>query len=130
MTTNKPNIALVVLPTGSGKTGIAVLAPFVLNSTRVLVITPSVKLTEQISNNFGYLFSFNLTSLLFALTILFSFGEGPSFYEERGLITGEQLAGFVEPPFAVYKTENLVHRMVRTQPCHCERTQVWGAYEC
>ena len=44
----QPNIALVVLPTGCGKTGVAVLACFVLNASRVLVITPSVKISEQI----------------------------------------------------------------------------------
>ena len=37
-------IALVVLPTGCGKTGVAVLAAYALNVTRVLVITPSVKI--------------------------------------------------------------------------------------
>uniref|UniRef100_A0A1X7UPE5 Helicase/UvrB N-terminal domain-containing protein n=1 Tax=Amphimedon queenslandica TaxID=400682 RepID=A0A1X7UPE5_AMPQE len=36
---DKPNIALVVLPTGCGKTGVAVLAPYVLGSRRVLVLT-------------------------------------------------------------------------------------------
>ena len=48
----QPNIALVVLPTGCGKTGVAVLAAFVLNASRVLVITPSVKISEQIYEAF------------------------------------------------------------------------------
>ena len=48
----QPNIALVVLPTGCGKTGVAVLAAFVLNAFRVLVITPSVKISEQIHEAF------------------------------------------------------------------------------
>ena len=48
----QPNIALVVLPTGCGKTGVAVLAAFVLNASRVLVITPSVKISEQIHEAF------------------------------------------------------------------------------
>ena len=42
------NIALVVLPTGCGKTGVAVLASYVLNASRVLVITPSVIISKQI----------------------------------------------------------------------------------
>lgn len=42
------NTALVVLPTGAGKTGIAVLAPYYLNCTNVLVITPSIVITKQI----------------------------------------------------------------------------------
>ena len=48
----KPNIALVVLPTGCGKTGVAVLASYVLNATKVLVITPSVTISKQIYNAF------------------------------------------------------------------------------
>ena len=47
-----PNIALVVLPTGCGKTGVAVLASYALNSSRVLVITPSVKISKQIHEAF------------------------------------------------------------------------------
>ena len=48
----KPNIALVVLPTGCGKTGVAVLAPYLLNASRVLVITPSLKISQQIHEEF------------------------------------------------------------------------------
>ena len=48
----QPNIALVVLPTGCGKTGVAVLAPYVLNSRRVLVLTPSKTISEQIYQAF------------------------------------------------------------------------------
>ena len=47
-----PNIALVVLPTGCGKTGVAVLAAYALNASRVLVITPSVKISKQIHEAF------------------------------------------------------------------------------
>ena len=48
----KPYIALVVLPTGCGKTGVAVLAPYLLNPNRVLVITPSSKISQQIYEEF------------------------------------------------------------------------------
>ena len=44
--------ALVVLPTGCGKTGVAVLASYVLNASRVLVITPSLIISKQI--NYAY----------------------------------------------------------------------------
>ena len=46
------NVALVVLPTGCGKTGVAVLAPYVLNASRVLVITPSTTISKQIHEEF------------------------------------------------------------------------------
>ena len=46
------NTALVVLPTGCGKTGVAVLSAYALNASRVLVITPSVKISQQIHEAF------------------------------------------------------------------------------
>ena len=47
------NIALVVLPTGCGKTGVAVLASYALNASRVLVITPSIIISKQIHKAYG-----------------------------------------------------------------------------
>jgi superfamily II DNA or RNA helicase len=49
---HQPNIAIVVLPTGSGKSGIASLAPYVLNSRRVLVIIPSIVISKKLFNEF------------------------------------------------------------------------------
>ena len=42
------NTALVVLPNGCGKTGVAVLASYALNASRALVITPSTIVSEQV----------------------------------------------------------------------------------
>lgn len=52
MRPDNPNIALVVLPTGAGKSLVAVLAPYVLNCARVLVITPSRIITRQLEGAF------------------------------------------------------------------------------
>jgi superfamily II DNA or RNA helicase len=48
-----PQIALIVLPTGGGKTGVAVLSAYATNSSRVLVITPSEKVSDQIGKAFA-----------------------------------------------------------------------------
>jgi len=40
--------ALIVMPTGSGKTAVLLTVPFVLQATRVLIITPSKLVREQI----------------------------------------------------------------------------------
>lgn len=48
-----PRPALIELPTGCGKTGVAVLAPYVLGVHSVLVVTPSVVLTRQLADAFG-----------------------------------------------------------------------------
>ena len=50
---DNPNIALVVLPTGCGKTGVAVLASYALSASRVLVITPSIIISRQIHEAYG-----------------------------------------------------------------------------
>ena len=74
---NPGKIALVVLPTGCGKTGVAALAPYVLGVRNVLVLTPSVNITRQIHENFcgrG--------------------GEHPSFFEKRNIITREHAEVF------------------------------------
>ncbi len=50
--TNPENIALVVLPTGCGKTGVAVLSAYALSASRVLVVTPSLIISTQIYDAF------------------------------------------------------------------------------
>ena len=44
--------ALVSMPTGSGKSAVMTLLPFLLGSSRVLVITPSKLLREQLAAEF------------------------------------------------------------------------------
>lgn len=44
--------ALVVMPTGSGKTAVLILSAFLLRAQRVLVITPSVLVRDQIEEEF------------------------------------------------------------------------------
>ena len=53
---NSPNTlvdpALVVLPSGCGKTGVAVLASYVLCASRVLVITPDPIVSQQVHDHY------------------------------------------------------------------------------
>ena len=51
--TDLHNVSLAVLPTGTGKSGIAILAPYVLNTSYVLVITPSITISEQLFKDFN-----------------------------------------------------------------------------
>jgi superfamily II DNA or RNA helicase len=50
---NRP--ALAVLPTGAGKTAVLMVSAFLLRATRVLVITPSTLVREQIAGKFAEL---------------------------------------------------------------------------
>ncbi|HUP59148.1 MAG TPA: DEAD/DEAH box helicase family protein [Thermoanaerobaculia bacterium] len=47
--------ALIAMPTGSGKTAVFIIAPFLLRSSRVLVITPSRLVRYQVAEQFGTL---------------------------------------------------------------------------
>ena len=47
--------ALIVLPTGCGKSGIAVLVSYILGAHRVLIITPSLKITKQLGDDIAVL---------------------------------------------------------------------------
>lgn len=47
--------ALVSMPTGSGKSGVMTLVPFLLGSARVLIVTPSKLLRDQLATEFTLL---------------------------------------------------------------------------
>lgn len=51
----KKNPALIVMPTGSGKTTVLILSAFLLRANRVLVVTPSVLVRGQIFDEFNKL---------------------------------------------------------------------------
>lgn len=48
------DVSLVVLPTGTGKSGVAVLSAYCCNVVKVLVVTPSVTVANQIFADFQY----------------------------------------------------------------------------
>src|SRR5438132_14236942 len=52
---NSKQPAIVTMPTGSGKTTVLTAAAFILRPTRVLVLTPSRLVREQIAENFKVL---------------------------------------------------------------------------
>src|SRR6266851_1426873 len=53
--TTKHDPAIVVLPTGSGKTAVLMMLPFLEEANRVLVVTPSQLLRDQIAEEFASL---------------------------------------------------------------------------
>lgn len=62
--TLKDTQAVVVLPTGAGKTAVLMLCPFVLKARRVLVITPSQFVRNQIARDFKALSTLKRTGAL------------------------------------------------------------------
>lgn len=47
--------AMIVMPTGSGKTAVLMLAPYLLRKTKVLVVTPSAMVRGQIVDDYKHL---------------------------------------------------------------------------
>lgn len=54
-TLRKNKAAIIVMPTGSGKTSVLMMTPYVLESKKVLVITPSVLVRSQVTEDFSQL---------------------------------------------------------------------------
>jgi len=50
---NEGKPAIVVMPTGTGKSGVIVLLPYCLHVKRMLILTPSVEICDQIARDFG-----------------------------------------------------------------------------
>lgn len=73
--------AIVTMPTGSGKTAVLMMAPFVLKSRRVLVITPGRMVREQIAEDFKSL------STLKKATVLPADLDAPNVGEVKSKIT-------------------------------------------
>jgi hypothetical protein len=53
--TLKPDPAIIVMPTGSGKTAVLMMTVFALRAQRALVITPSVLVRNQVAEHFASL---------------------------------------------------------------------------
>lgn len=51
-TLNKAKAAMVTMPTGSGKTAVLMMTPYILQAKRILVITPSKMVRSQITDDF------------------------------------------------------------------------------
>ena len=53
--TSRTDPAIVTMPTGAGKTAVLQASAFLLRASRVLVLTPSRLVREQIAEDFGEL---------------------------------------------------------------------------
>ena len=100
---NSPNTALVdpalvVLPSGCGKTGVAVLASYILCASRVLVITPDPIVSQQVHNHYK------------------------TFLLDRGIITKEEVNDFL-PSITMISRSTQLHD-VETLQSHVVITNI------
>lgn len=82
-TIENDNVAIVIMPTGSGKTAVLMMSPYVLQCRKVLVITPSRMVREQIAEDFSELRTLTKANV-FQNDI-----KKPNVYELRNLYTDE-----------------------------------------
>lgn len=84
--------ALVVMPTGTGKTGVLMLVPYFRSSNRALIITPSKLVRNQVAEDFRSL------SVLKRAEVFTNDVSGPRVFELASQVTSpgdwEQMLGF------------------------------------
>lgn len=73
--------ALVVMPTGTGKTGVLMLVPYFRRSKRVLIITPSKLVRNQVTEDFQNL------SVLKRISVFADDVDGPNVFELRSQVS-------------------------------------------
>lgn len=83
--------SLVVAPTGAGKTGIIALLPYVLASSKVMILSPSLIITHQLEKAFG----------------LRNDVATESFFFEKGMVIESELNDFLEMGKKIEKTESI-----------------------
>ena len=83
-TLNKSKAAIVVMPTGSGKTAVLMMTPYVLESTKVLIITPSRLVRSQVAGEYSTL------KILTRINVLPDNIKKPQVYEIKSLYKEEQ----------------------------------------
>ncbi len=80
---NKKDAAIVIMPTGAGKTAVLMLVPYLIRKKRVLVVTPSKMVRGQIAEDF-----YNLRTLCVA-NVFNSSMKKPKVFEMEHLYTHE-----------------------------------------
>ena len=77
--------AMIIMPTGSGKTTVLMMAPFILRKSKVLIVTPSALVRGQISDDFR-----NLTTLK-EIGVFSDETLGPKIFEAEKLYSNNQI---------------------------------------
>ena len=96
--------ALVVMPTGSGKTSVLILTAFTQRANKVLVITPSILVRGQIYDEFS-----NLTTLK-KLDVLYKNIKGPSTIELKSYLSSKEDWIQISNYNVIISTPNIIYK--------------------
>lgn len=83
-TLNKSKAAVIIMPTGSGKTAVLMMTPYVLESNKVLIVTPSRLVRSQIAEEYSTL------KTLTGINVLPDNIKKPKVFEMKTLYKEEQ----------------------------------------
>ncbi|MBU3169905.1 DEAD/DEAH box helicase [Clostridium estertheticum] len=81
--------AIVIMPTGSGKTAVLMMTPYVIESLKVLIVTPSIMVRGQITEDFE-----NLKTLCKA-TVFNEDVQKPKIYEIKHMYSEEEMQNVI-----------------------------------
>ena len=84
------NAAIVVMPTGAGKTAVLMMTPFVLRVSKVLIVTPSAMVRGQIADDFKDL------ATLIRINVLSERILTPKVYEMMHIFKDEDIAQYTD----------------------------------
>ena len=84
-TLERKEAAIIVMPTGAGKTAVLMMSPYILRKKRVLVVTPSKMVRSQIAEDFGEL------RTLCVANVFKGNMDKPVVYEMEHLYSDEQI---------------------------------------
>jgi superfamily II DNA or RNA helicase len=128
--TTKREPVLISMPTGTGKTAVIMMAPYLLRANKVLVITPTVLVRSQISENFGEL------QVLKNIGVFENNVKAPNVYEMKHRYSEEQKRAIQDanvvittPNCALPLSENLdvksLFDLIIIDEAHHEPAKTW-----
>ena len=108
-TLKKKEASIIVMPTGSGKTAVLMMAPYVLSKQKVLIVTPSVMVRGQIYDDYKCL------QTLKGIGVFGDEVEPPSVFELKNMYS---IAAIHEPHKSLASTLQFIGRFARTNASH------------
>uniref|UniRef100_A0A914YG57 Helicase ATP-binding domain-containing protein n=1 Tax=Panagrolaimus superbus TaxID=310955 RepID=A0A914YG57_9BILA len=91
------NIGLIIVPTGGGKSGIISLLPYALGSHKVMVLSPSKVITNQLITTFG------------------GTANEESFYRKREILSSNEIHNFVPSTYMIKTAKYDVPQMANSE---------------
>lgn len=121
--------SLICMPTGTGKTTVIMIAPYILKSKKVLIITPSILVRSQIANDFQNLSTLKKINVFTELTPLPKIFEMKTKYKStynNKIIDSDVVICTPVAALSISESElNKVFDLVIVDEAHHEPAKIW-----